>query len=439
MEFSEYVINAASAVVAMEYMDYGFQKKYCGIRRWIYFALGCVVYFLTVTTLNRVIEFEGVLGFFYGAVLVAYAFLALEGRKQDFLIAGALWVLIAMVGTYMVFGVMGIVSGKSLGELLRLNGDLLFYASLVALVVKFSMGKIANALLRRREGFHRRENWIVAGAFTLMALLAMGLFCLEVGEAGGMGRLPRYWLTVGILLDEIGMVVFLVGLYHRLGQYQQEEMEKKYRREREEERREGFLDIYRIGREINHWRHDMLGELSVLYRMQKNGRYEEVADYMERLCIDLKNYPELPQPTGNEGLDAALMRIIPKCRERGIHFRYVVLGRAQEMDSIDLGNLMDNLLSNGMEACCRVNGDREMDLTVRALSDGLEICLENSIEESVVEHNPGLISRKSGKEQHGFGMESIYRIVEKYEGIYEFWEEDQRFCQSVCLIYGAGK
>ena len=29
MEISEYVINAASAIVAMEYIDYGFQKKYC--------------------------------------------------------------------------------------------------------------------------------------------------------------------------------------------------------------------------------------------------------------------------------------------------------------------------------------------------------------------------------------------------------------------------
>lgn len=155
MEISEYVINAASAIVAMEYIDYGFQKKYCGARRWIYFAIGCIVYFLTVTTLNWVIEFENVLGFFYGLVLVGYAFLALEGRAQDFLIAGVLWVLIAMVSTYAIFNVLGIVSGKNLQELLQINGDLLFYASLVALVVKFSMGKIVTALLRKQTGFHK--------------------------------------------------------------------------------------------------------------------------------------------------------------------------------------------------------------------------------------------------------------------------------------------
>ena len=64
MGADEYVINAASAVVAMEYMDYAFRKKYCGARRRVLFVLGCAVYFFTVTALNMASEFEGVLGFF---------------------------------------------------------------------------------------------------------------------------------------------------------------------------------------------------------------------------------------------------------------------------------------------------------------------------------------------------------------------------------------
>lgn len=39
---------------------------------------------------------------------------------------------------------------------------------------------------------------------------------------------------------------------------------------------EGLADIYRTGRELNHWRHDMQGELGVLYRLQKSGKYAEV-------------------------------------------------------------------------------------------------------------------------------------------------------------------
>ncbi|MBD5540317.1 MAG: ATP-binding protein [Lachnospiraceae bacterium] len=436
MEFSAYVINAISAVIAVEYIDYGFPKKYNGFRRWGAFTVGCVAYFLTVTALNRLIDFEGVLGFFYGAVLIAYGMWALRGRFKDFLVSGLLWVLIAMLGTYGIFSAMGLLTGNSLGEMLQLQGDRRIYASVVALAVKFSMGKIAAVFFRRQDGVYEKENGIVAGAFVFMTLLAMGLFWLE---AGNLESSVRYVLTIGILLDEAGIIVFLVQLYQRLGRYQKEKIEDRYRREREQERLEGLMDMYRVGREINHWRHDMQGELDILYRMQKNGKYAEVETYMEKLCSGLRDYPELPQPTGNEGMDAALIKMIPKCRERGIHFCYVIMGKPERIDSMALGNILDNLLCNGMEACQNLGGSREIELTVRCRMDGLEIYLENSIGESVLEKNPRFVSHKREKERHGFGMESICRIVEEHEGTYEYWEEKDeengRFCQRIYLNY----
>ena len=202
---------------------------------------------------------------------------------------------------------------------------------------------------------------------------------------------------------------------------------------------EDLMDMYRVGREINHWRHDMQGELDILYRMQKNGKYAEVETYMEKLCSGLRDYPELPQPTGNEGLDAALIKMIPKCRERRIHFYYVIMGKPERIGSIALGNILDNLLCNGMEACQNLSGLREMELAIRCRMDGLEIYLENSIRESVLEKNPRFVSHKREKECHGFGMESICRIVEEHEGTYEYWEEKDeesgRFCQRIYLNY----
>lgn len=176
-----------------------------------------------------------------------------------------------------------------------------------------------------------------------------------------------------------------------------------------------------------------------MYRMQKNGKYAEVETYVETLCSGLRDYPELPQPTGNEGLDAALIKMIPKCRERGIHFCHVIIGKPDQIGSIALGNILDNLLSNGVEACQNLSGAREMELIIYTRMDGLEIYLENSIGESVLENNPQLTSCKQEKEQHGFGMESIFRIVEKHEGTYEYWEEageaGNKFCQRIYLNY----
>lgn len=246
----------------------------------------------------------------------------------------------------------------------------------------------------------------------------------------------RKYIT-GAILAAIAVGI-LTQLYHHLGKHQKEKIEQLYRRERKEWR-ERLAELYRMGREINHWRHDMQGKLEILYRMQKNGKYAEVESYIEKLCGELKDYPELPQPTGNEGLDAALIKAISKCRDRGIHFSYIVLGKPERIDSIVLGNLMNNLLCNGMEACQNLSGTREMELVVHSQAKGVEIYLENSIGESVLENNPKFVSHKREKEKHGFGMESIFRIVKQYEGTYESREEaegeENRFCQYIYLKY----
>ena len=432
MDISGYVINLMSAAVAVGYMDQGFERKYSGYRRRALFPAACVVYFVTVTFLNWLVPFESVLGFCYGIVLIIYAFLALQGSPQDFLVAGLLWVLIALISTYGVYGIMGIFTERDLDVMLSAEGEMLLYASMAALAVKYSLGKVVSVFFRKQDNLRKEDNWIVAVSFLLLALLAMGLFSLE---AGLMGPIGRYWLTVGILADEAGIIAALAGVYHRLGRYQREKLEEQHRQEREKEQRENMLDLYRVGREINHWRHDILASLGVLYRMQKNGKYSEVESYLEKMYGNLRNYPELPQPTGNEGLDAALVKAVPRCRESGIHLSYVVLGKPKGIDCVELGILLDNLLSNGIEACLVSGALKEIDLVLQSHDSGLEIMQENGIGESVLKNNPGLKSSKEEGERHGYGMESIYNTVEKYDGEYEYWEEEQRFCQRIFLNY----
>lgn len=60
-------------------------------------------------------------------------------------------------------------------------------------------------------------------------------------------------------------------------------------------------------------------------------------------------------------------------------------------------------------------------------------CVENSVQESVLNQNPNLLSGKDYEEKHGFGMETIYMLVEKYHGEYNCWEEENRFIQEIYL------
>lgn len=67
----------------------------------------------------------------------------------------------------------------------------------------------------------------------------------------------------------------------------------------------------------------------------------------------------------------------------------------------------------------------------------IEIETDNTITGSVLEKNPLL--RTSKKEKHGFGMESIREIVERYRGSYGYQEENGRFLQRITLKTESGK
>ena len=151
------------------------------------------------------------------------------------------------------------------------------------------------------------------------------------------------------------MIVFIGGFYHRLERYRREEREAEFRRETKCQQEEQIRDLYRMGREVNRLRHDMKGRLNVLYRLVAN---------------------------------AALIKAVQECREKGIRFRYVVMGRPDRIDSMDMGTLLYNLLSNGIEACMAVETERELELVVREEDGTTEIFMENTISGSVLKNNP---------------------------------------------------
>ena len=433
MDINDHIINVVAAFIAVEYIDHGFDKKYHGWKRWLLFCGGYIVYFCVLTGLNSLISFEGLLSVFYSGVLIIYGVFALQGSFYDKVFLGFLWNLIALLGTFFVYGVMGFITEESLQELLNVKGAVYLLAAAAASIAKFIMGRIVLGFYRRMPEPHRKEHWMIAGALLILLLTGLGMFELELGTLAGKAK---YGLLTLLLVGEFLGVLILEKIYHRMGEYQKEKLESEFREQQEKAKRENIIDLYRIGREVNHWRHDMNGKLDVILRLQKKGHYEEAENNIEKLCQGLKQYPDLPQETGNEGLNAALMKAIPRCLDEGIKFSYVVIGKPERIDIMDMGSLMGNLFDNAIEACLRLKDGRILDVVIREEKEKTEIRIENSVAESILQHNSELMSSKANAELHGFGMETIDMIVQRYHGEYIYWEEDGHFIQEICLLHG---
>ena len=129
---------------------------------------GFLTYFVTVTLLNRFSRFEGVIGLLYGGILFLYSVVALEGKRTDFLIISLMWVIIALVSSYIMFTFLGIATGEGIGALLKNSGDLRTYSALAAAALKFSLGRIILAVYKRRNKIAvQLEDWTMAGILAI--------------------------------------------------------------------------------------------------------------------------------------------------------------------------------------------------------------------------------------------------------------------------------
>lgn len=436
MGFGIDMTDVASSVIAVEYMDHAMEKRHKGIWRHLLFAIGCAAYLAVMKILNRAMRFEGIVGLACGMVLILYGVAALKGNFHQIAMLGVAWVFTAMTSTCIAMAVAGLATGMGLPDLnARLETDhaLWMHAAMAAAILKFSMGRVILIMYKRERRPASAEDGAMAGIFFVLFLVVFGIFQMETGCISDE---KREWLSLWVLGGILAAILLMGFFYRKTEEFRRGQREKECQEKRLEMQKEQLRDLYMACREANHFRHDMSGRLDVLYRLLRKEKYGETAEYIKGMGEELETCLEMPRDTGNEGLNAALMKAAQTCKEEGIEFHYVVFGKPEKIDDMDMARLMRGLLDNGIEACQRMGnaaGEREIEVVVRELDGATEIQMRNSIGESVLKNNFNLESGKSEKLRHGFGMESIQRLIEKHYGNYICREEEGRFVQEIIL------
>lgn len=98
-------------------------------------------------------------------------------------------------------------------------------------------------------------------------------------------------------------------------------------------------------------------------------------------------------------------------------------------------SLLGNLLDNAIEACERIKStEKWVTIRINRRYCLLYIEIENSIEEHPKEKNHRLISCKSEKEVHGYGLKNVRQIVDRYDGTYSYQIKENSFLTCVSFF-----
>ncbi len=133
--------------------------------------------------------------------------------------------------------------------------------------------------------------------------------------------------------------------------------------------------------------------------------------------------------TGNAALDIVLTEKSLRCGIKKILFTCVADGKVLSfMSAADICSLFGNALENAMESEEKYDEDKRfISVTVKTV-DSFAVCHIENYFDGVIELRDGLPASVKGDDlYHGFGMKSMRRTVEKYDGSMSFSVKDDMF------------
>ena len=210
------------------------------------------------------------------------------------------------------------------------------------------------------------------------------------------------------------------------------------------------------------YRHDLRHHMNFIQSCLNDNNYAQAQDYIREICISLNNN-RITRYCDNETVNLILSSYIDKAKEYNITTHVsVTAANLSDYKPTDLCSLLANALENAINACKLVQtartsinnsynsiSDTAFDynsgctsdygevnsnriITVKVFDKNNKLCINitntYAVEPIFVNNTP--VSDKAG---HGIGIRSIISVIEKYNGVYDFFTKDGVFYFQACI------
>ena len=193
-----------------------------------------------------------------------------------------------------------------------------------------------------------------------------------------------------------------------------------------EETKKNFKEMSKI-------RHDTKNYLLCIEELLKNGNVEKAIEYIQTLNLEKLTNTHKYVDVQNDVVNAILNSKFSKCHDSNIDIDYNITGDFSSISDIDISILLCNLLDNSIEACLKCTLSPKIFMEIYEEKGYLHIMVKNTVDKSILKSNPYLRTTKNNNEYHGFGILSIKDIVQKYDGLMDFYEKDLLFICHILL------
>lgn len=180
-------------------------------------------------------------------------------------------------------------------------------------------------------------------------------------------------------------------------------------------------------------RHDIKNHISCALTMAEQTEHETLIEYLRDLSEEKTVLVDNYVKTNRKVLNAVINTKYKIAKIKGIDIQCVVMDELNNISNLDISVLLSNLLDNAIEACEK--NKRSSEIKLKMWSDAGYYCIElsNTVESDVLVDNPHLLTSKKDKQLHGIGLRSVHAIVDKYNGMINFYQRSNKFYVYVSL------
>lgn len=184
--------------------------------------------------------------------------------------------------------------------------------------------------------------------------------------------------------------------------------------------------------EMRKFKHDINSQLLIYKTLLTEGKTNVVIDDISNL-LNLPIFTNTVVFCSNSVLNSFLNIKNDSAYKNDINFQCRIF-LDTEYDNplfmIVISNLIDNAFEHEITEPLNL---RKVSLSIVQNSSGINIIIGNYISQSVLSDNPKLHSTKVNSVDHGFGIQNVKSIVQKFDDLIEFVEENNIFYVQIFL------
>lgn len=196
---------------------------------------------------------------------------------------------------------------------------------------------------------------------------------------------------------------------------------------------EHYQNLAEKNRDIRRFRHDIKNNLLALDILLSDGKYDEAKKYIDSMNESVKE-TENRFSTGSYLADAILSHKSDEIKNDKIDIEFSGTVPSERISNNDLCTILTNSIDNAARACkeiapCKIN------VTSDETEKGCTLTVSNPVLKKVEIKNNSIKTSKKDAQNHGFGIENIKKVAEKYHGFVRLSCTDSEFTIKIGLLY----